>query len=134
MQHCDTLGMPSTHLHRHARGRLIRLGARTRASPARRVAASAEAPSPGASGTQRSEAAAASSSNSQEEVLESVFAQLLKPLRDFGIGRTSLLQGAVGLFVFSGIGRWQKTYVGAHPTSTKPCFTSSGPDIGQDLA
>lgn len=34
----------------------------------------------------------------------SLFANILKPLRDFGIGRTSMVQGGVGLFVFSGIG------------------------------
>lgn len=33
-----------------------------------------------------------------------LFANILKPLRDFGIGRTSMVQGGVGLFVFSGIG------------------------------
>lgn len=33
-----------------------------------------------------------------------LFANILKPLRDFGIGRTSMTQGGVGLFVFSGIG------------------------------
>ena len=35
---------------------------------------------------------------------ENLFAKLWKPLRDFGIGRTSLVQGSVGLFVFAGIG------------------------------
>ncbi len=30
--------------------------------------------------------------------------QLTKSLRDFGFGKTSLVQGGVGLFVFSGIG------------------------------
>ena len=33
-----------------------------------------------------------------------LFNNIVKPLRDFGIGRTSMTQGAVGLFVFSGIG------------------------------
>lgn len=72
----------------------------------RLVAARAESPSsssPAVSSNSSSEAAS-SSGNDQEEAQENVFAQLLKPLRDFGIGRTSLLQGAVGLFVFSGIG------------------------------
>jgi hypothetical protein len=32
------------------------------------------------------------------------FQNLLKPLRDFGIGKTSMIQGGVGLFVFAGIG------------------------------
>lgn len=29
---------------------------------------------------------------------------MIKPLRDFGIGKTSMIQGGVGLFVFAGIG------------------------------
>lgn len=29
---------------------------------------------------------------------------ILKPLRDFGIGKTSMIQGGVGLFVFAGVG------------------------------
>lgn len=33
-----------------------------------------------------------------------MFAKLLQPLRDFGIGRASMVQGGVGLFVFAGIG------------------------------
>ena len=33
-----------------------------------------------------------------------IFANVLKPLRDFGIGKSSMIQGSVGLFVFSGVG------------------------------
>jgi ABC-type transporter Mla subunit MlaD len=33
-----------------------------------------------------------------------VFTNLLRPLRDFGIGKSSMVQGGVGLFVFAGIG------------------------------
>lgn len=40
----------------------------------------------------------------QEEERPGFIANLLKPLRDFGIGRTSMMQGGVGLFVFAGIG------------------------------
>lgn len=36
--------------------------------------------------------------------VKSIFANLLQPLRDFGIGRASMVQGGVGLFVFAGIG------------------------------
>ena len=32
------------------------------------------------------------------------FQNLLKPLRDFGIGKSSMIQGGVGLFIFAGIG------------------------------
>lgn len=39
-----------------------------------------------------------------EEAKPGLFSNILKPLRDFGIGRTSMVQGGVGLFVFSGIG------------------------------
>lgn len=39
-----------------------------------------------------------------KEDAPSPLANLLKPLRDFGIGRSSMLQGSVGLFVFGGIG------------------------------
>ncbi len=40
----------------------------------------------------------------EEAARPGLFANILKPLRDFGIGRTSMTQGGVGLFVFSGIG------------------------------
>jgi len=33
-----------------------------------------------------------------------LLASILKPMRDFGIGKTSMIQGSVGLFVFAGIG------------------------------
>lgn len=33
-----------------------------------------------------------------------LFTNLLKPLRDFGIGKVSMVQGGVGLFIFAGIG------------------------------
>jgi ABC-type transporter Mla subunit MlaD len=33
-----------------------------------------------------------------------LIASFLKPMRDFGIGKTSMIQGSVGLFVFAGIG------------------------------
>ncbi len=36
--------------------------------------------------------------------LPPIFTNLLKPLRDFGIGKSSMVQGGVGLFVFAGIG------------------------------
>lgn len=44
------------------------------------------------------------SDTEEERARPGLFANILKPLRDFGIGRTSMLQGGVGLFVFSGIG------------------------------
>lgn len=44
------------------------------------------------------------SSSGPPEPRPPLFASLLKPLRDFGIGRTSMMQGGVGLFVFAGIG------------------------------
>jgi hypothetical protein len=48
-----------------------------------------------------------SGSNAEEEQARpGLIANILKPLRDFGIGRTSMVQGGVGLFVFSGIGGW----------------------------
>ena len=52
------------------------------------------------------QAAASSSSDSEIEGQgrAGLLANVLKPLRDFGIGRTSMAQGGVGLFVFSGIG------------------------------
>lgn len=53
---------------------------------------------------------AAASSNSQsddeQQAKPGLFVNILKPLRDFGIGRTSMVQGSVGLFVFSGIGAY----------------------------
>lgn len=51
-----------------------------------------------------------SASSKVKQVLEKkgavipFFQNLLKPLRDFGIGKTSMIQGGVGLFVFAGIG------------------------------
>jgi hypothetical protein len=42
----------------------------------------------------------------EEQARPGLIANILKPLRDFGIGRTSMVQGGVGLFVFSGIGGW----------------------------
>ena len=33
-----------------------------------------------------------------------IIENILKPLRDFGIGKTSMIQGGVGLFVFAGVG------------------------------
>eukprot|EP00887_Chlorella_sp_A99_P006804 scaffold2.g6804.t1 len=43
--------------------------------------------------------------HSEEAPASTSFTQkLLKPLRDFGLGRTSMVQGSVGLFVFAGIG------------------------------
>lgn len=41
--------------------------------------------------------------NSQKNVIPFV-ENILKPLRDFGIGKTSMIQGGVGLFVFAGVG------------------------------
>lgn len=35
---------------------------------------------------------------------DTFLSRLLKPLRDFGIGRTSFWEGGVGLFIFGGIG------------------------------
>ena len=32
------------------------------------------------------------------------FTKLFRPLRDFGLGKTSLWEGGVGLFIFAGIG------------------------------
>jgi hypothetical protein len=45
-----------------------------------------------------------SNSENEEQNKPGLLSNILKPLRDFGIGRTSLVQGGVGLFVFSGIG------------------------------
>lgn len=42
--------------------------------------------------------------NSKKKNVVPFFENLLKPLRDFGIGKTSMIQGGVGLFVFAGIG------------------------------
>jgi ABC-type transporter Mla subunit MlaD len=36
--------------------------------------------------------------------LPPIFTNLLRPLRDFGIGKSTMVQGGVGLFVFAGIG------------------------------
>ena len=33
------------------------------------------------------------------------FTKLFRPLRDFGLGKTSLWEGGVGLFIFAGIGQ-----------------------------
>lgn len=47
----------------------------------------------------------ASAAPQEEAPASTSFTQkLLKPLRDFGLGRTSMVQGSVGLFVFAGIG------------------------------
>lgn len=46
-----------------------------------------------------------STSDEEEQSKPGLISNILKPLRDFGIGRTSMVQGGVGLFVFSGIGR-----------------------------
>lgn len=32
------------------------------------------------------------------------FTKLISPLRDFGLGKSSLWEGGVGLFIFAGIG------------------------------
>lgn len=45
-----------------------------------------------------------STSGSSPSAMPPIFANLLKPLRDFGIGKSSMVQGSVGLFVFAGIG------------------------------
>ena len=48
--------------------------------------------------------AGGASGKEPEERPPGFVANLLKPLRDFGIGRSSMVQGGVGLFVFAGIG------------------------------
>ena len=45
-----------------------------------------------------------STNNEAAPAMPAIFTNLLKPLRDFGIGKTSMIQGGVGLFVFAGIG------------------------------
>ena len=45
-----------------------------------------------------------SASKSRPSKLPPLISDLLKPLRDYGIGKTSMVQGGVGLFIFSGIG------------------------------
>lgn len=73
-------------------GLRARLPARLPAAvPRAAVAPSGGAPPPPAGGGAHNAAARA-------------LANLLKPLRDFGIGRASMVQGGVGLFVFAGIG------------------------------
>ena len=53
---------------------------------------------------QQTAASTSSSDGDEEEARPGLFANILKPLSDFGIGRTSMVQGGVGLFIFSGIG------------------------------
>ena len=62
---------------------------------------------------------AAAKPQSQREGPEksNFFTKLISPLRDFGLGKSSLWEGGVGLFIFAGIG--------AH--SAVPC--SSGDDV-----
>jgi hypothetical protein len=48
--------------------------------------------------------AGANGGNSEQGERQGFIANLLKPLRDFGLGRSSMVQGGVGLFIFAGIG------------------------------
>lgn len=49
---------------------------------------------------------AAAKPQSQREGPEksNFFTKLIRPLRDFGLGKSSLWEGGVGLFIFAGIG------------------------------
>jgi len=49
---------------------------------------------------------AAAKPQSQREGPEKTnfFTKLIRPLRDFGLGKSSLWEGGVGLFIFAGIG------------------------------
>ena len=46
-----------------------------------------------------------STSSEPDHPKESTISRLLRPLRDFGFGRTSAWEGGVGLFIFAGIGQ-----------------------------
>lgn len=50
---------------------------------------------------------AAAKPQSQREGPEKTnfFTKLIRPLRDFGLGKSSLWEGGVGLFIFAGIGK-----------------------------
>ena len=50
---------------------------------------------------------AAAKPQSQREGPEksNFFTKLISPLRDFGLGKSSLWEGGVGLFIFAGIGK-----------------------------
>ena len=50
---------------------------------------------------------AAAKPHSQREGPEksNFFTKLIRPLRDFGLGKSSLWEGGVGLFIFAGIGK-----------------------------
>lgn len=91
----------------------------------RRRAAAAPLPPRAAAGPD----ASSSGSSVDEERRLGMFANILKPLRDFGIGRTSMTQGAVGLFVFSGIGapgwQYEMRLVGAAPLRARCCMRAA---------
>ena len=43
------------------------------------------------------------------------FTKLIRPLRDFGLGKSSLMEGGVGLFIFAGIGMLIKDFYYSMP-------------------
>jgi ABC-type transporter Mla subunit MlaD len=66
------------------------------------VCSSSENQEPSSSGANKD--ASSSLGATSRPTLPPIFTNLLKPLRDFGIGKSSMVQGGVGLFVFAGIG------------------------------
>ena len=73
---------------------------------------------------------AAAKPQSQREGPEKTnfFTKLIRPLRDFGLGKSSLWEGGVGLFIFAGIGKPEILYVSAErlPDSVSAQTASAG--------